>query len=121
MSVMSFFFYSIRLHTRCALVTGVQTCALPISAALDYELTLSRETLVLVADIGGGTSDFSLIRLGPERASHLDRSADVLANCGVHIAGTDFDQQLSLASAMPSLGLGSISPSGKPEIGRAHV
>ncbi|HEY9546167.1 MAG TPA: Hsp70 family protein [Solimonas sp.] len=86
----------------------------PIAAALDYELTLSRETLVLVADIGGGTSDFSLIRLGPERASHLDRSADVLANCGVHIAGTDFDQQLSLASAMPSLGLGSISPSGKP-------
>src|SRR3546814_15571635 len=75
----------------------------PIAAALDYELTLSRETLVLVADIGGGTSDFSLIRLGPERASHLDRSADVLANCGVHIAGADLDHQLSLAPAHPPL------------------
>lgn len=86
----------------------------PIAAALDYEATLTHEALVLVADIGGGTSDFSLIRLGPNRASHLDRSGDVLANCGVHIAGTDFDQQLSLASVMPSLGLGSVSPSGKP-------
>jgi len=86
----------------------------PIAAAMDYERQLDREALVLVADIGGGTSDFSLIRLGPERAQHHDRSADVLANCGVHIAGTDFDQQLSLASAMPLLGLGHASPSGKP-------
>src|SRR3546814_4297662 len=31
-----FFFSSIRRHTRCALVTGVQTCALPISASLFY-------------------------------------------------------------------------------------
>src|SRR3546814_5728746 len=30
-----FFFSSRRRHTRCALVTGVQTCALPISAAID--------------------------------------------------------------------------------------
>jgi hypothetical chaperone protein len=86
----------------------------PIAAALDYESALQREALVLVADIGGGTSDFSLIRLGPARAARLDRSADVLANCGVHIAGTDFDQQLSLASVMPSLGLGGLGPSGKP-------
>lgn len=86
----------------------------PIAAALDYEATLSHEALVLVADIGGGTSDFSLIRLGPDRARHLDRSADVLANCGVHIAGTDFDQQLSLGSVMPSLGLGTAGPGGKP-------
>ncbi|NGY05559.1 Hsp70 family protein [Solimonas terrae] len=86
----------------------------PIAAALDYEVTLDREALVLVADIGGGTSDFSLIRLGPRRTGRVDRSADVLANCGVHIAGTDFDQQLSLAAAMPALGLGTFSPGGKP-------
>ncbi len=86
----------------------------PIAAALDFESQLTRETLVLVADIGGGTSDFSLIRLGPERAKLKDRSADVLANGGVHIAGTDFDQQLSLATVMPTLGLGGITRNGKP-------
>lgn len=86
----------------------------PIAAALDYEATLTDEALVLVADIGGGTSDFSLIRLGPDRAQRIDRSADVLANGGVHLAGTDFDQQLNLNSVMPSLGLGTVSPSGKP-------
>lgn len=86
----------------------------PIAAALDYETRLDRETLVLVADIGGGTSDFSLVRLGPGRAGKLDRTADVLASSGVHLAGTDFDQQLSLASVMPTLGLGSAGREGKP-------
>jgi hypothetical chaperone protein len=86
----------------------------PIAAALDYETQLSQETLVLVADIGGGTSDFSLIRLGPERARRKDRSADVLGNGGIHLAGTDFDQQLSLATVMPQLGLGGVTRNGKP-------
>lgn len=86
----------------------------PIAAALDYETQLNEETLVLVADIGGGTSDFSLIRLGPERAKLKNRSSDVLANGGIHIAGTDFDQQLSLATVMPALGHGGLTRSGKP-------
>lgn len=86
----------------------------PIAAALDYEAQLQRETLVLVADIGGGTSDFSLVRLGPALRSRLDRSGDVLANTGVHVAGTDFDQQLSLRAAMPQLGLGHHGKTGKP-------
>lgn len=86
----------------------------PIAAALDFERLLSQETLVLVADIGGGTSDFTLIRLGPQRALRSDRRADVLANGGVHIAGTDFDQQISLASVMPQLGYGGITRNGKP-------
>ena len=94
--------------------TDVQFQYEPIAAALDYESQLKRETLVLVADIGGGTSDFSLIRLGPQRAKLKDRSADVLANGGVHIAGTDFDQQLSLATVMPTLGLGGVTRNGKP-------
>jgi hypothetical chaperone protein len=85
----------------------------PIAAALDYERTLDRDTVVLVADIGGGTSDFSVVRLGPGRARNLDRSNDVLANGGVHIAGTDFDQYLSLRSAMTCLGLGAPGRNGK--------
>jgi hypothetical chaperone protein len=84
----------------------------PIAAAFDYEARIEREELVLIADIGGGTSDFSLVRLGPQRAGRLDRRDDILANGGVHIGGTDFDKYLSLASVMPLLGFGSTLRSG---------
>jgi len=79
----------------------------PIAAAFDYESQIDREELVLIADIGGGTSDFSLVRLSPERARHEERLQDILATGGVHIGGTDFDKYLSLAAVMPLLGYGS--------------
>lgn len=85
----------------------------PLAAAFDYESQTAREELVLVVDIGGGTSDFSLIRVGPSRAASPDRRDDILAHGGVHIGGTDFDKQLSLASVMPVLGLGSRFYNGK--------
>ncbi|CDS54687.1 Putative heat shock protein YegD [Polaromonas sp. CG9_12] len=85
----------------------------PIAAAYDYESQISREELVLVVDIGGGTSDFTLIRVGPERAKCVERRGDILATSGVHIGGTDFDKALSLASMMPMLGLGSLLKSGR--------
>jgi hypothetical chaperone protein len=78
----------------------------PIAAAFDYEAQIVREELVLIADIGGGTSDFSLVRLGPARAGRAERRDDILATGGVHIGGTDFDKYLSLASVMPLLGYG---------------
>lgn len=84
----------------------------PIAAAFDYESRIGREELVLVADIGGGTSDFSLVRLAPERAARVERRDDILASGGVHIGGTDFDKYLSLATAMPMLGYGSLLLSG---------
>lgn len=79
----------------------------PIAAAFDYESGLAREELVLIVDIGGGTSDFSLVRLAPERHHLADRQGDILATGGVHIGGTDFDKQLSLAGVMPLFGYGS--------------
>ncbi|USX24393.1 Hsp70 family protein [Oxalobacteraceae bacterium OTU3CINTB1] len=79
----------------------------PIAAAFDYESQIDREELVLIADIGGGTSDFSLVRLSPARAKKTERRDDILANGGVHIGGTDFDKYLSLSSVMPLLGYGS--------------
>jgi hypothetical chaperone protein len=85
----------------------------PIAAALDYESRLQRERLVLVADIGGGTSDFSLLRASPARHATRDRRADILANHGVHIAGTDFDRAVSLRAVMPALGYGSSGPQGR--------
>ena len=79
----------------------------PIAAALTYEMSIQKEQLALIIDMGGGTSDFTVIRLRPGKNS-VDRSEDVLANCGIHIAGTDFDQRLSMASVMPLLGMGSL-------------
>ncbi|WP_296272383.1 Hsp70 family protein [Pseudomonas sp. UBA6323] len=79
----------------------------PIAAAFDYESSLEREELVLIVDIGGGTSDFSLVRLAPERHHLAERQGDILATGGVHIGGTDFDKQLSLAGVMPLFGYGS--------------
>ena len=86
----------------------------PIAAALDFEASLAREELVLVVDIGGGTSDFSVVRLGPARRGQADRSGDVLASDGIHLAGTDFDQKLSLNTAMRELGYGAAGRDGKP-------
>jgi hypothetical chaperone protein len=79
----------------------------PIAAALDYERQIASEELALIADIGGGTSDFSIVRLGPERHGKADRADDILANDGVRIGGTDFDRQLSLGVVMPLFGFGS--------------
>ncbi|WP_434678284.1 Hsp70 family protein [Pseudomonas sp. R1-18] len=84
----------------------------PIAAAFDYESTIENEELVLIVDIGGGTSDFSLVRLSPQRRTHDDRHEDILATGGVHIGGTDFDKQLSLQGVMPLFGYGSRMKSG---------
>jgi hypothetical chaperone protein len=85
----------------------------PIAAALDHESRIASEQLVLVADIGGGTSDFSLVRVGPQRARRAgatDRRDDILASHGVHLAGTDFDRHLELAAILPLLGYRSRRP-----------
>ena len=86
----------------------------PIAAALDYEQRVARETTALVVDIGGGTSDFTVIRLNPARSQISDRSADILATTGVHIGGTDFDRLLDLSTVMPLLGYRHIGTGGRP-------
>jgi hypothetical chaperone protein len=82
----------------------VETQLEPIAAALAYEQSLGREELSLIVDLGGGTSDFVVARLSPERAKQADRSADILGRSGIHIGGTDFDRRLSIAKVMPHLG-----------------
>ncbi|MEO4047785.1 Hsp70 family protein [Pseudomonas sp. CAU 1711] len=86
----------------------------PIAAAFDYERSIQREELVLIVDIGGGTSDFSLVRLAPARRELDERQDDILATGGVHIGGTDFDKQLSLEGVMPLFGYGSRMKSDAP-------
>jgi len=85
----------------------------PIAAAFDYESRLSAEALVLVADIGGGTSDFSLVRVGPDRMRRIERKDDVLAHHGVHVAGTDFDRRVEMETILPELGYRSLDPEGR--------
>ena len=83
----------------------------PIAAAFDHERSVGAEQIVLVADIGGGTSDFSVVRVGPQHAPKLDRKGDILANHGVHVAGTDFDRRIELAAILPEYGYGAYGPS----------
>lgn len=102
--------------TEAARAAGFETVDFefePIAAARDYESRVARETIVLVADIGGGTSDFSIVRVGPQRRHAADRRADILANHGVHIAGTDFDRAVNLAAILPSAGFRSKTPEGR--------
>ena len=93
----------------------------PIAAALDYERRLHAERTVLVVDVGGGTSDFTVVRLGPERMQQAQRQADILATTGVHIGGTDYDKRLSLAQLMPLLGYRHAGPDGREVPSRPFI
>lgn len=76
----------------------------PIAAAFAHEVHLKEEKLALVADLGGGTSDFTVIRLSEQYIHKADRTSDILANTGVRVGGNDFDKDLSLAAVMPEIG-----------------
>lgn len=82
----------------------------PIAAAFDHEQRVGREQLVLVADLGGGTCDFSLVRVGPARRVKAERRNDILAHHGIHIAGTDFDRRVALDGPLRALGHGAHGP-----------
>lgn len=79
----------------------------PIAAAIHYEQSIKKEELALIVDMGGGTSDFTVAKLEPFlNNKQIDRRKNILSVGGIHIAGTDFDKQLSLKALMPMLGLG---------------
>jgi len=75
----------------------------PVAAAYSYQSTLDHEELILIGDFGGGTSDFSLLRVGPgvRRGSS---SQEVLGNSGVRLAGDSFDARLVRKLVSPALG-----------------
>ena len=104
---------SMRHAARAAGLRDVSFQYEPIAAAFDYEQRVTRESLILIVDIGGGTSDVTVVRQGPERMARADRADDVLATSGVHIGGTDFDQRLNLERVMPLLGLRHLGLSGR--------
>jgi len=79
----------------------------PVAAAYYYETQLDRDELVLIGDFGGGTSDFSLIELGPGRRKAKDRKQNILGNEGVGLAGDIFDSRIVRHLIAPALGHGS--------------
>jgi hypothetical chaperone protein len=78
----------------------------PVAAAYQYEQQLDHDELVLIADFGGGTSDFSLIRLGPTVRQHEHRRDDILGTDGVAVAGDTFDSTVVRRLVASHLGLG---------------
>lgn len=80
----------------------------PIAAAFAHEQKLNQneEKLTVVIDIGGGTSDISIVRLAGSRKNMFDRSKDILSNAGIRIGGRDFDEALSKGAFMPEFGQG---------------
>lgn len=86
----------------------------PVAAGFEYEASLTQETRVLVVDIGGGTTDCSMILMAGDKANSLDRSSDLLGHSGKRVGGNDFDIQLAMKQIMPNLGSQGTLISGKP-------
>ena len=79
----------------------------PVAAAYKYRQRLDHDELVLIADFGGGTSDFSLVKLQPRKTATAGLGDRVIGNDGVGVAGDTFDSKLVRHLVAPMLGLGS--------------
>lgn len=78
----------------------------PVGAAYHYQSTLDRDELILIGDFGGGTSDFSLLQVGPTIRQRGRKPQDLLANEGIGIAGDSFDAKIIRHLVSPALGDG---------------
>jgi len=84
----------------------------PLAAGLDFETKLETNKIVLVVDIGGGTSDCAMVRMGPNYRNKTDRSPDFLGHTGERIGGNDLDIQLAGKEFMPLFGMKSLLKNG---------
>jgi hypothetical chaperone protein len=76
----------------------------PVAAAYAYESTLDHDELILIGDFGGGTSDFSLLHVGPGVRKRGRKPEDLLGNSGVGLAGDAFDARIVRKLVSPALG-----------------
>jgi hypothetical chaperone protein len=76
----------------------------PVAAAHYYESSLDHDELILIGDFGGGTSDFSLLRVGPSIRRRGREKSDILGNAGVGTAGDAFDAKIIRHLVSPALG-----------------
>ncbi|WP_336194084.1 molecular chaperone [Providencia stuartii] len=84
----------------------------PVAAGLEYEAALAQDQTVLVVDIGGGTTDCSLIKMGPSYRGKTDRADSLLAHSGQRVGGNDLDIYLALKQLMDHFGMSSQMVSG---------
>ncbi|MEC5341154.1 molecular chaperone [Brenneria populi] len=84
----------------------------PVAAGLDFEATLSKETRVLVVDIGGGTTDCSMLLMGPEWRHRRERQQSLLGHSGCRVGGNDLDIILAFKRLMPALGMNGMTEKG---------
>ena len=87
--------------------TNVRFLPEPIAAAYKYQQRLDHEELVLIADFGGGTSDFSLVHLKAKSFSAGKAQSSVIGTDGIGMAGDTFDSKMVRNLVAPMLGLGS--------------
>lgn len=78
----------------------------PVAAGLDFEATLTEEKQVLVVDIGGGTTDCSVLLMGPQWHARRDREQSLLGHSGCRVGGNDLDIMLAFKQLSPLLGMG---------------
>ncbi|SRR6266567_4600038 len=78
----------------------------PVAAAYYYESTLDHDELILIGDFGGGTSDFSLVHVGPTIRQRGRLASDLLGNAGVGLAGDAFDAKIIRHVVSPAVGAG---------------
>ena len=78
----------------------------PVAAAYYYESTLDHDELIVIGDFGGGTSDFSLLQVGPSQRKLGDGPRAVLGNEGLPLAGDAFDAKIIRHLVSPVLGAG---------------
>lgn len=78
----------------------------PVAAGLDFESTLKAEKQVLVVDIGGGTTDCSVLLMGPQWHHRSDREHSLLGHSGCRVGGNDLDIMLAFKQLCPLLGMG---------------
>ena len=86
----------------------------PVSAAYEYESSITGEQKLLVIDVGGGTTDCVVMRVSPDRAHQRNRLEDILGVSGDRIGGTDFDEALAWNALMPTFGKSTTARGGRP-------
>ncbi|MBO1254107.1 molecular chaperone [Alteromonas sp. 5E99-2] len=86
----------------------------PVAAAYDYERQLTTDKMVLILDLGGGTTDCSVIKLGPSYSHLEDRQNCILSHTGRRIGGIDLDNKLALMQFMPHFGKDAVFKTGLP-------
>ncbi len=94
--------------------TDIEFLFEPLAAGFDFETRLTENKTVLVVDVGGGTTDCSMVLMGPQHIHQLERAQDFLGHTGERIGGNDFDIQLAQKILMPHCGMLSPLKTGLP-------